>query len=107
MAAGINTSKITTLKVDLLDAIEAMNTVLNKLDVEKNIINSNIEGPGKSLMTQRLNSIYKQLGVVTKNINSYINDLSNIEKFYTSQDEELSSLVANDIEKLNLGGSEK
>ena len=100
MTVGINSEKMATLNIDLLDAIESINAISSKLDIEINIISNNFEGPGKDIIINKLNLINNDIGTVNKNIYSYINDLSNVKKVYAQQDVDLSTSILNNIEKI-------
>ena len=99
MTVGINSEKMATLSIDLLDAIESINAISSKLDIEINIISNNMCFKTQNDITFN-NLINNYIGTVNKNIYSYINDLSNVKKVYGQQDVDLSTSILNNIEKI-------
>ena len=102
MATGINDHMINSLKVDLLSCIESINSMKNRLEASRGVIEANFVGTGASTVLGKIDSILSQLPKVSTNINGYIDDLSSVVKAYTDQDEELASTVIQDINKLDI-----
>ena len=101
MATGINTEKINSLKVDLLNYTESINTLATRLDNCRSDIQANLEGVGKSEFLGKLDSIIEELPKVNKNINSYIASLGKVVKSYEDQDQKLASDIKRNISKLD------
>ena len=100
MATGINTQKAQSLKVSLLDSIESLKTLSNRIDVCYQTLASNIEGDGKDPMLSKLDSIRAQMPIVISNVDSYITDINKVGIKYQEQDEEQASQIIADIEKI-------
>jgi type VII secretion effector (TIGR04197 family) len=100
MAAGINVDKINSLKVDLLNYLEGINAFNIRLDNCKVVIQSSIDGVGKSEIISKLDSIIEQIPNVSKLINTYITTLSGVVNKFEEQDQQLASQVASNINKL-------
>lgn len=106
MGSGINTEKIDDLKVELLDYIEALNLISNRLDNCLETIKTNINGYGKNEIVQKITCIKEQFPKISANINFYIEDLGNAVRSYEKQDEEVAATLIRNISKLE-EGSEK
>lgn len=103
MAAGINDEKINSLNVELLDAIEDLNSISNKLDICMETIKHNIDGYGKNEILSKLSTIKQQMPIVSSNISTYIDDLSKVVNRYRDSDEETATTLMNNIGKLDEG----
>lgn len=104
MITGIDVNKIDNLKKELLNYIEEINSIFNRMDSEVTIIQSNMSGVGKIEILQKCNKIKEQVPVLKSNIMVYLEDLSKVVKFYENQDQELSQNVIRNISKLDEGG---
>lgn len=102
MATGINEQMINKLKVELLDCIESINSLYNRLDTCKSGIQSNYSGTGSDVIIAKLDSIMNQFPKVSSNINTYISDLSKVVKSFADQDVEIASDVIRNISKLDI-----
>ena len=102
MATGINDQMINSLKVDLLSCIESINSMTNRLEGCKTSIEACYTGSGASIITGKIDSIMAQFPKVSTNINTYIDDLSNVVKAYSEQDVDLASNVIQNINKLDI-----
>lgn len=101
MTSGINEEKINALNVELLDAIEKLNTISNRLDVCIATIKSNIDGYGKDEILSKLSMIKQQLPNLSSNISTYIDDLSKAVNKYKDNDVELATTLITNISKLD------
>lgn len=100
MSTGINSDKISGLRVDLLSYIESLNALSARLDSCKTSIQANMFGAGKVEIINKLNSIIRQMPKVNANINTYIITLGSVVKSYKQQDEDLSTELVHNIGKL-------
>ena len=103
MASGINEEKVNFLNVELLDAIEDLNFISNRLDVCIETIKNNMDGYGKNEILSKLSIIKQQLPTVSSNISAYIDDLSKAVNRYRNNDEEVATTLMNNIVKLDEG----
>lgn len=99
MATGIDTLKVNKLKIELLDYIEAINSLVIRLENNKLLIENNFDGTGKAEIIGKLNSIIEQMPIVSQNINTYIVTLDKVVDGYINQDSQLANTVIN-IDKL-------
>ena len=104
MASGINVEKVNALKVELLNYIEQLNVLYNRLNDCSTTIQANMDGFNKAQIVNKLNSIIEQMPKATTNINTYISDLGKVVKSYQEQDEEEASTVVNNISKVDALG---
>lgn len=103
MSSGINVEKVDALKIELLDYIESINSVSNRLEVSVSTIQNNVEGFGKKEILQKLGQIREQLPKVSANITTYIDDLSKAVSNYERIDEEVAADLIRNISKLGEG----
>jgi hypothetical protein len=103
VASGINEEKVNSLNVELLDAIENLNSISNRLDICMETIKGNMDGYGKSEILSKLSAIKQQLPVVSSNISAYIDDLGKAVNRYRNRDEEVATTLMNNIGKLDEG----
>ncbi len=103
MGSGINVEKIDTLKIELLDCIESINSISNRLEMSANAIQNNLEGIGKTEILQKIGKIREQLPNVSGNISTYIDDLSKAVSNYERIDEEAATDLIRNIGKLSEG----
>lgn len=103
MASGINEEKVNSLNVELLDAIENLNSISDRLDICIETIKGNIEGYGKNEILSKLSVIKQQLPIVSSNISAYIDDLGKVVDRYRNSDEEVATTLMNNIGKLDEG----
>jgi len=100
MDAGINKEQLKKINVEMLEYIEQLKSVDNRLDNIKTSLKNNINGSGSNAIISKLSQIIEQLPIVTSNINIYITDINKVINMYESMDSELSTTIINDIEKL-------
>lgn len=100
MATGINTSKLSTLKIDLLGCIESINSLSTRLDDCIITIKDSINAPGRKEIIDQLNAFIKQFSRVNSNINGYIQVINKIEKKFQETDFEAASTLIQGIDKL-------
>ena len=105
--SAINTDKVQILRRDFLDYLERLNKIFNDIEEEMNVIESNIEGEGKSEIVQKFMKIKEQFPKIKKNILSYADDLVLVVKSYEKQDIEMSRKIIKGIEKLEIEGGKK
>jgi len=103
VASGINEEKVNSLNVELLDAIENLNSISDRLDICIETIKGNIEGYGKNEILSKLSVIKQQLPIVSSNISAYIDDLGKVVDRYRNSDEEVATTLMNNIGKLDEG----
>jgi len=103
MSSGINSSKVETLKIELLDYIESINAIVNRLDISIGDIQNNMDGIGKREIINKLNEVKGQLPNVKENIVTYIDDLDRAISIYKSVDYEVAATLMNNISKLGEG----
>lgn len=103
MSSGINVEKVDALKIELLDYIESINSVSNRLEVSVSTIQNNVEGFGKKEILQKLGQIREQLPKVSANITTYIDDLNRAVSNYERIDEETAADLIRNISKLGEG----
>lgn len=103
MSSGINSSKVETLKIELLDYIESINAIVNRLDISIGDIQNNMDGIGKREIINKLNEVKGQLPNVKENIVTYIDDLDRAISIYKSVDYEAAATLMNNISKLGEG----
>lgn len=103
MSSGINVEKVDALKIELLDYIESLNSISNRLEISTSTIQNNIEGLGKKEILQKLRQIREQLPKVSANITTYIDDLSKAVSNYERIDEETAADLIRNISKLGEG----
>lgn len=101
MATGINESGATSLKLNIIESVEALNNLSNRLDSCYQGLSTCIEGYGRSEILSRLEKIKDQMPVVISNVDSYITDINNAIRGYRSIDEATKSQLNNSIEKLS------
>ena len=82
MATGIDTDKVSNLKVDLLGYTESVNAIINRLDNCKTTIQANMDGAGKTEIIKVIDAILEQMPKVNTNINSYIGTINKMVKTY-------------------------
>lgn len=103
MSSGINVEKVDALKIELLDYIESLNSISNRLEISTSTIQNNIEGLGKKEILQKLKQIKGQLPNVSANITTYIDDLNKAVSSYERIDEEVAADLIRNISKLGEG----
>lgn len=103
MSSGINVEKVDTLKIELLDYIESLNSISNRLELSTSTIQNNVEGLGKMEILQKLRQIREQLPKVSANITTYIDDLNKAVSNYEKIDEEVAVDLIRNISKLGEG----
>lgn len=103
MSSGINDEKVDALKIELLDYVEAINSITNRLEISTNTIQNNIEGIGKKEILAKLNHVKEQLPTVSANISTYIDDLSKAVSNYERIDVESAADLISNISKLGEG----
>lgn len=103
MSSGINDEKVDALKIELLDYVEAINSITNRLEISTNAIQNNIEGIGKKEILAKLNHVKEQLPTVSANISTYIDDLSKAVSNYERIDVESAADLISNISKLGEG----
>lgn len=103
MCSGINVGKVDALKIELLDYIESINSISNRLEVSASTIQNNVEGFGKKEILQKLGQIREQLPKVSANITTYIDDLNRAISNYERIDEETAADLIRNISKLGEG----
>lgn len=97
----INVDKSNALKVQLLTYSETINVLKNRLDSSKETIQNNMYGFGKMQIIEIIDDIMCQLQTVNNNIISYISLICSIENFYRNLNNELSSALIRNINKLD------
>ena len=100
MVSGINEEKISELKIQLLDYIEYLNSISNRLNANVESIKNNIDGVGKDEILGKANFIREQLPKISANINSYIDDIEKAMSSYERQDEEIAATLISNISRL-------
>ena len=100
MAVGINEDKMNSFKLELMDYIQSLNLLKNRLDNCRNVINSSMSGCGKTEIINKFDNIMVEFPKVSKNINSYISTIGKVTVVYAEQDSELASQISNDISKV-------
>lgn len=100
MAVGINEEKMNTFKSELMDYIQKMNLLRNRLDNCKNSISSNINGYGKQEILNKFDNIINEFSKVNQNINNYINVIGKVTSIFQDQDIEISSQISRDISNI-------
>ena len=103
MATGINSDKMNQSKINLLDCVEELNSLSNRLDNCYEDIQASLEGGCKSEVISKFGAIKREWPKVNQNINSYIGVLSKVESRYKRQDSELASKTNRDIDKIDDG----
>ena len=101
MATGINTDKVSTLKLDLIGYTESINKLVARLNNCKLSIQTNIEGAGKAEMIKKIDKIIGQMPTVNYNINSYIGTINKLVKSYELRDIDSAKQITKDITKLD------
>lgn len=101
MATGIQTEKLNSTKINMLDYIEKLNELEGKLDDCAVAISSNVEGDISSSIAKKIENIKSQMKVVKENTNSYVDALNKVTTTYEEQDNELSSIIKSNIKKLD------
>jgi len=91
------------LKIELLDYIESINAIVNRLDISIGDIQNNMDGIGKREIINKLNEVKGQLPNVKENIVTYIDDLDRAISIYKSVDYEVAATLMNNISKLGEG----
>ena len=100
MGSGINKAKVNELKAELLDYVEALNFISNRLDTCLENIKGSLNGTGRDEIVSKFTNIKEQLSKISANINFYIEDLGNVIISYEKQDEEVASTLIRNISKL-------
>lgn len=100
MAVGINTDKVHSLQIGLLDSIESLKAIKERYENCSIAITANIEGDGKSTIVNNLEKLKSQLTIVISNIDSYITDLNKIIDNYKDQDYEINQKIIRDVNKI-------
>lgn len=105
MAVGINTDKVHSLQLNLLDSIESLKAIRERFENCSVAIAANIEGTGKMNISNDLNKMKAQFAIVISNLESFITDLNKIVDSYKNQDEEVRQQIIKDVEKIaDMGG---
>lgn len=102
IGAGIDVDKVNELKVGLLDYVEQINTISNRLESSRIAFESSMNGSGKDEIISKYNSIAEQIPSVNANINTYIIALGNAVKQYQLQDENMAAKLTRDVSKLDM-----
>ncbi|MBR6948695.1 MAG: hypothetical protein IKH54_00740 [Bacilli bacterium] len=100
MAVGVNTDKVNSLKIYLLDSIESLKKIRERYESCQISILANIDGSGKSNISSDLNKLKSQLAIAISNIDTYIVDLNKIVDTYKNQDYEVSKQIIKDVDKV-------
>lgn len=100
MGSGINKEKVNGLKVELLDYVEALNSISSRLDNSIETIKGNLDGLGRDEIINKFTNVKEQLPKISANINFYIEDLGNAILNYEKQDEEVAATLISNISKL-------
>ena len=98
--SAINLERMETLKIDLLDYVENMNSIFNQLDIEFDIIKQNLTGTGSSTVRNKINSLQAAYTIIKKNITTYATDIQKVIDSFQDQDENISSKITSDIAKI-------
>lgn len=98
--SAINLERMETLKIDLLDYVENMNSIFNQLDIEFDIIKQNLTGTGSSTVRNKINSLQASYTIIKKNITTYATDIQKVIDSFQDQDENISSKITSDIAKI-------
>lgn len=100
MAAGINEDKMNNFKIELMDYIQKMNLLRNRLDNCKSNLSSNINGYGKQEILNKFDNILNEFSKVNQNLNNYISTIGKVTSVFQEQDSEISSQIFRDISKI-------
>lgn len=98
--SAINLERMETLKIDLLDYVENMNSIFNQLDIEFDIIKQNLTGTGSLTVRNKINSLQAAYTIIKKNITTYATDIQKVIDSFQDQDENISSKITSDIAKI-------
>lgn len=98
--SAINLERMETLKIDLLDYVENMNSIFNQLDIEFDIIKQNLTGTGSLTVRNKINSLQVAYTIIKKNITTYATDIQKVIDSFQDQDENISSKITSDIAKI-------
>lgn len=100
MATGIQADKMNALKVQLLNYIERLNSIIDKYEDCKQTVTSNISGAGSSEIIGKMNYFGNQLPKVKKNIDTYMSTVGKVTTMYEEQDRNLAAKVTGNIAKV-------
>lgn len=100
MATGVNNLKLQESMKYIIEQIENLNAVFNRLDEEFLTVKNEIKGDFQADLSAKYTSISNQYENVKNNIKSYALDLAKVKKAYESQDVELHDIIITNINKV-------
>lgn len=100
MSTGVNGEKINKLRQDLMDYIEQMNGIFNRLDIECASVQNSISGTSKDIITKKCTEIRNSYSTIKNNIMTYIDDLGKVNSGYEQLIEEISEQIISDMDKI-------
>lgn len=103
MSTGVNGEKINKLRQDLMDYIEQMNGIFNRLDIECASVQNSISGTSKDIITKKCTEIRNSYSTIKNNIMTYIDDLGKVNSGYEQLIEEISEQIISDMDKITEG----
>ncbi len=100
MATGINDIKLEATMKGIIDQIENLNSIFNRLDAEFMIVKNEIKGDFQVKLAEKYTPISNQYSAIKENVLSYAKDLAKVRKAYENQDAELHDIVIANINKV-------
>ena len=101
MATGINSDKVSQLKVSLLDYVEQLNSIKVKLENCEVLLKENVTGAILDPILKPLENIILQIQSVKSIVNNYVSSLSVIVNRFVENDQAVSSELYKNIDKLD------
>ena len=100
MSTGVNVEKVNKLRQELMDYIEKMNGIFNRLDIECASVQNSISGTSKDIITKKCTDIRNSYPTIKTNIMTYIDDLGKVTSGYEQLVEEVSEKIISDMDKI-------
>lgn len=100
MATGINDLKLEETIKNIIEQVENLNSVFNRLDEEFTTVKNEIEGDFQVELCNKCTSICNQYETIKENIRSYAVDLNKVKTAYKNQDDEMQDIIITSINKV-------
>ena len=98
--AGMNEDKVGTLKVEILNTAEAVRKLITRMEQTKLNVQRNLDGEGKDVVINKIDSVITQLNNFNNNVMYYFNGIGRALSVKKEEDEEIGSTVTGDAENV-------